>query len=78
MKLKLGKLPDTRMVKLTLVLRAELKAQIDRYARIHSQTWGQEVSPDAMIPQILEQFLLHDRAFQKLERETGSADRGPG
>jgi hypothetical protein len=75
-KLKLGKLPDTRSVKLTIELPAELKGQIDRYARIHSQTWGQDVCPAVIIPHILEQFLLYDRAFQKLEREKGCAERG--
>jgi hypothetical protein len=49
---------------------------IDRYARIHSQTWGQDVCPAVIIPHILEQFLLYDRAFQKLEREKGCAERG--
>jgi hypothetical protein len=68
MKLKLGKLPSTSVVKMTIALPAVLKAQLDRYARLHSQTWEQQVDTATLIPHIVAQFLANDRAFQKLER----------
>jgi hypothetical protein len=36
MKLRLGPLPDAGTVKLTITLSAPLKAQLDRYAEMHS------------------------------------------
>jgi len=53
MKIKLGKLPDTSSVKLIVVLPAALKAQIDRYAQLHTQTWQQDVDAAVLIPHIL-------------------------
>lgn len=37
-KLRLGPLPKSEPVKLTVTLSAELKATLDRYAALHSQT----------------------------------------
>jgi hypothetical protein len=45
-----------------------LKAQLDRYAQLHTQTWEQNVDAAALVPHIVAQFLANDRAFQKLER----------
>ncbi len=68
MKLKLGKLPETQHIKLPILLSAEVKAKIDRYAELHSKAWGQEVSAAGLIPHILKQFLENDREFHRLER----------
>jgi len=67
MKIKLGKLPDSRNVNMNISLSAELKARIDRYAVFYSQSWLHEVDARSLIPHILAQFLANDRAFQKLE-----------
>jgi hypothetical protein len=67
-KIKLGKLPNTSTVKVTVSLPASLKAQLDRYAQLHSQTWEQKVDAAALVPHIVGQFLANDRAFRKLER----------
>jgi len=45
-----------------------LKSQMDRYAQLHSQTWGQQVDAAALIPYIVETFLANDRVFRKLEK----------
>lgn len=45
-----------------------LKARLERYAELHSQTWEQKVDAAALIPYIVEQFLANDGAFRKLER----------
>jgi hypothetical protein len=70
MKIKLGKLPDTRTIKLTVLLSADLKLQIDAYAKLYSQTWQQDLDATTLIPNILEQFLASDRAFRKWLRES--------
>jgi len=67
MKIKLGKLPDSRNVTIHISLTAELKAQIDRYAAFYSETWNHVVDARSLIPHILSQFLIKDREFQKLE-----------
>ena len=68
MKIKLGKLPNTTNTKITISLPSALKDQLDRYAQLHSQTWGQKVDAAALIPHILAQFLSNDRAFKQAER----------
>lgn len=65
MKIKLGKVPDTRTTKLSIFLSAELKSQIDDYAKLYFQTWQQELGATDLIPHILEQFLATDRVFRK-------------
>ena len=68
MKIMLGKLPNTRAVRVTMLLPEALKAQLDRYARLHSQTWGQQVDATALVPHILAQYLANDRAFRQVEK----------
>jgi hypothetical protein len=69
MKIKLGKLPSTGSVRITISLSETLKGQIDRYAQLHSRTWDQKVDAAALIPHIVAQFLALDRAFSKAEKE---------
>ena len=57
MKIKLGKLPNTGNVRITISLPATLKSQLDRYAELHSRTWEQKVDAVALVPYILAQFL---------------------
>jgi hypothetical protein len=71
-RIKLGKLPNTSTVKVTLFLTVSLKAQLDRYAQLHSQTWEQKVDAAALVPHIVAQFLANDRAFRKMERTSVS------
>jgi hypothetical protein len=44
MKIKPGKLPNTTNVRITISLPDDLKGKLDRYAQLHSQTWGQKVA----------------------------------
>ena len=69
MKIRLGKLPDASTIRVTIVMPAELKATIDRYAFLYSQTWAQQVDASVLIPHMLTQYLANDRAFQKSERD---------
>lgn len=65
-KLRLGPLPKTEPVKLTIILSAELKATLDRYAVLHAQTYGERVDAAALVPHMLEGFMARDRGFRKM------------
>jgi hypothetical protein len=64
-KLRLGPLPKTESVKLTVTLSAELKATLDRYAALHVQTYGEQVDAAALVPHMLDTFMARDRGFRK-------------
>ena len=63
-KLRLGPLPKTESVKLTFACPASLKADLDRYAALHAQTYGEAVDAVALIPHMLEAFMAKDRVFR--------------
>ena len=64
-KLRLGPLPKTENVKLTFASPASLKADLDRYAALHAQTYGEAVDAEKLIPHMLEAFLAGDRGFKR-------------
>lgn len=64
-KLRLGPLPKTESVKLTFTCPASLKVELDRYAALHAQTYGEAVDAMALIPHMLEAFMAGDRGFKK-------------
>lgn len=64
-KLRLGPLPKTENVKLTFACPASLKADLDRYAAMHAQTYGEAVDAEKLIPHMLEAFMAGDRGFKK-------------
>lgn len=69
-KLRLGPLPRTEPVKMTVTLSAELKATLDRYAALHAQTYGQRVDAAALVPHMLEAFMARDRSFRRGQRSS--------
>ena len=64
-KLKLGPLPKTELVKLTLAFDANLKRDLDRYAELYAQTNGEQTGLALLIPYMLEAFLKSDRGFRQ-------------
>ena len=64
-KLRLGPLPKTESVKLTFACPATLKADLDRYAALHAQTYGEAVDAAMLIPLMLEAFMARDRGFRR-------------
>jgi hypothetical protein len=64
-RLRLGPLPKTETVKLTFTCTVVLKAELERYAAMHSQAYGESVDAITLIPYILETFMARDRAFKK-------------
>lgn len=72
-KLRLGPLPKAETVKLTISLSTNLKAMLDHYAALHAQTYGESVDGIALIPHMLEAFMIRDREFKKYLAKAGSA-----
>ena len=64
-KLRLGPLPKTESVKLTFACPVSLKADLDRYAALHAQTYGEAVDAATLIPHMLEAFIAEDRGFRR-------------
>ena len=64
-KLRLGPLPKTESIKLTFSCPASLKADLDRYASMHAQTYGETVDAVTLIPHMLEVFMAGDRGLKK-------------
>jgi hypothetical protein len=64
-KLRLGPLPKTETVKLTFICPTSLKAELERYAAQHAQTYGEAVDAVTLIPHMLEAFMAGDRGFNK-------------
>ncbi|MDY1261821.1 DUF2274 domain-containing protein [Pseudomonas aeruginosa] len=64
-KLRLGPLPKTESIKLTFACPATLKADLDRYAALHAQAYGESVDAVTLIPHMLEAFMAGDRGFRK-------------
>lgn len=64
-KLRLGPLPKTESVKVTFQCWADLKADLDRYAVLHGQMYGEAVDAATLIPHMLEAFMATDRGFRR-------------
>ena len=67
-KLRLGPLPKTETLKLTFACSANLKVELDRYAALHTQIYGEAVDAVALIPHMLEAFMERDRGFKRLHK----------
>jgi hypothetical protein len=46
-------------------LKADLDLDLDRYAALHAQTYGEAVDVTTLIPHMLEAFIAGDRGFRK-------------
>jgi hypothetical protein len=68
-KLRLGPLPKTETVKLTITLTVVLKTELERYAALHAQTYGEPIDAATLIPHMLEAFMARDRGFRKSRGE---------
>ena len=66
-KLRLGPLPKTESVKLTIALTTALKANLERYATLHAQAYGEPADAVTLIPHMLESFMMRDRGFKALK-----------
>lgn len=69
--LRLGPLPDLQNVKLTFACPARLKADLDHYAALHAQTYGEAVDAVTLIPLMLDAFMAGDRGFRRRRASHG-------
>ena len=76
--LRLGPIPKTTPIKITIVVTAEFKAQLERYADIHARAWGEAIDVADLIPHMLRSFIDGDKAFLraiKRPSDAGQAQR---
>jgi hypothetical protein len=69
-KLRLGPLPKTESIKLTFACPVTLKADLDRYASLYAQTYGEAVDAATLIPHMLEAFIARDRGFRRTTKDS--------
>jgi len=77
-KLRLGPLPSSSSVKLAFSCPASLKVDLDHYAALHAQTYGEAVDAVALIPHMLEAFMAGDRGFRRGGKAKAVANPKPG
>ncbi len=76
-KLRLGPLPRTELVRLTVALPAMVKADLDRYAELYGMAYGEAVDAAALVPHMLAAFMERDRAFRKRRQLASPATQVP-
>ncbi|CAJ2816389.1 small protein [Burkholderia pseudomallei] len=69
-KLRLGPLPKTESIKLTFACPTSLKAELDRYAALHAQIYGEAIDTLTLVPHMLEAFMAGDREFKRKKTTT--------
>ena len=77
-KLRLGPLPKTEVVRLTIALPSTVKADLDRYAELYGATYGDAVDAAALAPHMLAAFMERDRAFRAARQSSSRASDGTG
>lgn len=75
-KLRLGPLPKTEVVRLTIALPATIKADLDRYAELYASAYGEPVDAAALVPHMLAAFMERDRAFRRARQTASPASDG--
>lgn len=68
-KLRLGPLPKTESIKLTFACPASLKTDLDRYAALHAQKYGEAADAVTLVPHMLEAFMAGDGDSGRTQRE---------
>ena len=68
-KLRLGPLPRTDSVKVTISLTGDLKQALEDYAAAHSQVHGESVDAVTLIPHMLQAFIARDRGFRAIAKK---------
>jgi hypothetical protein len=63
--LKLARLPDRTPVKLNIQVTPQLHVDLQRYAALYREAYGQEEAVSDLIPSMLTAFLESDRAFAR-------------
>lgn len=66
--LKIGPLPDTTPVKLTIAVDPSVNADLELYASLYEEAYREKASVAALIPSMLQAFLASDAGFKKARR----------
>ena len=66
--LRIGKLPDLTPVKMTIHVEPEIHRTLEDYAALYAQSYGEKVSPAALVPSMLASFLASDNGFKKARK----------
>ena len=66
--LKIGPLPDTTPVKLTIAVDPAVNADLELYASLYEETYREKASVAALIPSMLQAFLSSDSGFKKARK----------
>ena len=75
-KLKLGKIPDDKPVKVTIELPAAIHRDLVAYGIALGREIGQgAVEPGKLIAPMLARFMATDRTFAKLRRTESASDK---
>ncbi len=80
-KLKLGPLPKVELTKLSFACTTVLRDELERYAALHAQTYGEPVDVSALIPHMLAAFMAQDHTFrraQQVDRRTPARPASAG
>ncbi len=77
MMLKLPKLPDRTTTKIAFGATVKLKEELQAYAALYRDTYGEASSANELIPFMLEAFLKSDPAFMKAQKD-GSLNMDSG
>jgi hypothetical protein len=73
-KLSLGPVPNAETTRLTIAVSAQLRADLDRYAALHTELHGTAVDAATLAPLMLEAFIARDKGF-RAGRARPSGDR---
>lgn len=75
--LRIGKLPNTESIRLTVTITGELHERLNAYCRM-LQAEGQTTELRQLVPHMLERFIAGDREFARRRRQSGRDEsRGP-
>jgi len=66
--LKIGRLPDTTPVKLSIALPPDIQAELRDYAAVYAKAYGEEAKIVDLIPSMLASFMASDSSFKKARK----------
>ncbi len=67
--LKLSKLPDRKITKITFSASVQLSSLLEEYAALYEAAYGKRETAADLIPFMLEAFIKSDVSFRKARKE---------
>jgi len=69
------RVPDRTPVKLSLAIDPALKADLEDYAAVYADAYGDRPGLEALVPVVLEAFLASDAGFRRARRDLTTSAR---